>query len=70
MNVLSRDILNGDKADQQQPLNRLPTDQEWNDEFLKTIGPELERIPLLYASPSQVSLKLQRLHMCYYHYCN
>ena len=54
VNLLSRDILD--------PANgKNPSDEEWNDEFLKTIGPEIERVPLKYASPSQVALKLQRV---------
>ena len=54
INVLSRDILD--------PINSInPSDKEWNDEFLKTIGPEIDRVPLRYASPSQVALKLQRV---------
>ena len=39
----------------------MPSDSEWNDELLRTIGPEIERVPLLYATPSQVALKLQRV---------
>lgn len=54
VNVLSRDVLD--------PVNSLnPSDKEWNDELLKTIGPEVERVPLKYATPSQVALKLQRV---------
>jgi hypothetical protein len=28
---------------------------------LKLVGPELERIPLLYSSPGQVAVKLQKV---------
>eukprot|EP01041_Mallomonas_annulata_P000212 gene212-381_t len=38
-----------------------PTDAQWDDEFLKTSGPELMRIPLKYASVSQAAIKLGRI---------
>ena len=53
ISALSRDVR--DRRDS------IPNEKEWSDEFVKTIGPELERVPLLYASPRQVALKLQRV---------
>lgn len=34
------------------------SDIEWNDEFLKIVGPELERIPLIFTGEKQISLRL------------
>jgi hypothetical protein len=53
VNLLSRNIVDSPE--------RIPSDEEWDDEFVKMIGPELERIPLLYASPGQLALKLQKV---------
>lgn len=53
VNLLSRNIVDSP--------GRIPSDEEWDDEFVKMIGPELERIPLLYASPGQLALKLQKI---------
>lgn len=40
---------------------REPTSAEWDDEFLKVDGPELDRIPLLHASSRQATLRLYRI---------
>jgi hypothetical protein len=42
-------------------LERDPTDREWDDEFLRIVGPELERIPLRFASEMQVVLTVGRI---------
>ena len=39
----------------------LPTDEQWDDEFLKLDGPELLRFPLRFASVTQVAIKLGRI---------
>ena len=39
----------------------LPSDIHWNDEFLKTEGPELARIPICYTRKDQMVLRLTRL---------
>ena len=51
VNLLSREVLDKNLRDS--------SNEEWNDELVKLLGPELERIPLVYSSASQVSLKLQ-----------
>lgn len=38
--------------------NVAPSSEEWDDELLRLVGPELHRIPLLYASPAQMNLKI------------
>jgi len=38
-----------------------PSDAEWDDEFLRLEGPELERIPLQFASEAQVALRMGRI---------
>lgn len=52
ISVLSTPVSNSD---------RLPTDKEWDDEFLKIEGPELHRIPLRFASVGQTAIKLGRI---------
>ena len=42
-------------------LGRMPTDLEWDDEFLRIEGPELERIPLRFASEMQIVIKVGRI---------
>lgn len=42
-------------------LGRTPTDAEWDDEFLRIEGPELERIPLRFASEMQIAIKVGRI---------
>lgn len=42
-------------------LSRVPTDEEWDDEFLRIEGPELERIPLRFASEMQIVIKVGRV---------
>ena len=44
-----------------EPTNEMPTDEEWDDEFLRIDGPELERIPILYASELQIAIKIGRV---------
>ena len=39
------------------------TDQQWQDEFLKLDGPELDRVPLSFASTTQVVLRMGRIAM-------
>ena len=42
-------------------LDRMPTDAEWDDEFLRIEGPELLRIPLRFASEMQIVIKVGRI---------
>ena len=42
-------------------LGRMPTEAEWDDEFLRIEGPELERIPLRFASEMQIAIKVGRI---------
>jgi len=39
----------------------IPTDAQWDDEFLRLDGPELARVPLRFASANQVALRLGRI---------
>lgn len=39
----------------------LPTDEQWDDQFLKLDGPELLRFPLRFASVTQVAIRLGRI---------
>lgn len=42
-------------------LDRAPTDLEWDDEFLRIEGPELERIPLRFSSEMQIVIRVGRI---------
>ena len=43
------------------PMERVATDEEWDDEFVRIDGPELLRIPLKYASELQMGIKVGRV---------
>jgi len=38
-----------------------PSSEDWDDELLRLMGPELHRIPLLYASAAQTTLKISQV---------
>jgi hypothetical protein len=42
-------------------LDRMPTDLEWDDEFLRIEGPELERVPLRFSSEMQIVIRVGRI---------
>ena len=42
-------------------FSRDPSDDEWDDQFLKVSGPEIERVPLIFSSPLQISLRIGRI---------
>jgi hypothetical protein len=40
---------------------RKPTNSDWEDEFLRIVGPELVRIPLCFTSERQAALRVRRI---------